>query len=212
MRVELSSPVGPWLVGFQDNGWSSCLHSRDPLLTELLLDSGKSLENDKTTALNEFQNLWNDYWRTGISNFSSIPMSFDSATPFQRQVWTASLAILSGTVCSYGALSEAINRKNAAHATGTALGRNPLLLGIPCHRVLPAQDLPTFEKWIKSVKPQLGVPIHDQKIRFEHLQHVLSQQCEDSYESREHWAQSVVGKYRLGSYLKLLLLTHEFWV
>lgn len=57
-------------------------------------------------------------------------------SPFQRAVWQALLAIPRGESCSYGALSAALGRPAAARAVGAAVGRNPVSLLIPCHRVV----------------------------------------------------------------------------
>lgn len=57
-------------------------------------------------------------------------------TPFQRQVWAALAAIPYGETCSYGAIATAIGRPTASRAVGAAVGRNPLSLIVPCHRVV----------------------------------------------------------------------------
>lgn len=69
--------------------------------------------------------------------------SFDIAlaprgTPWQRAVWQALLAIPYGETCSYGALAARLGRPGSARAVGAAVGRNPLTILIPCHRVLGA--------------------------------------------------------------------------
>lgn len=59
-------------------------------------------------------------------------------TPFQRAVWQALLRIPVGRTCSYGELAQAIGKPAAARAVGAAVGRNPVSLVVPCHRVLGA--------------------------------------------------------------------------
>lgn len=59
-------------------------------------------------------------------------------TPFQRAVWQALLRIPAGRTCSYGELAHAISKPAAARAVGAAVGRNPVSLVVPCHRVLGA--------------------------------------------------------------------------
>jgi len=58
------------------------------------------------------------------------------ATPFQLAVWKAVLRAPPGTTVSYSELATAIGKPSAQRAVGTALGRNPIALLIPCHRVL----------------------------------------------------------------------------
>jgi methylated-DNA-[protein]-cysteine S-methyltransferase len=57
-------------------------------------------------------------------------------TPFQRAVWQALLSIPPGRSCSYGEVAQAIGAPGAARAVGAAVGRNPVSLIVPCHRVL----------------------------------------------------------------------------
>jgi len=57
-------------------------------------------------------------------------------TPFQRAVWAALLHIPAGARCSYGDIARAIGSPQAVRAVGAAVGRNPLSLIVPCHRVV----------------------------------------------------------------------------
>jgi AraC family transcriptional regulator of adaptative response/methylated-DNA-[protein]-cysteine methyltransferase len=57
-------------------------------------------------------------------------------TNFQLRVWDALLRIPPGRLSSYGEIAEHIGAKEATRAVGTAIGRNPVPLLIPCHRVL----------------------------------------------------------------------------
>lgn len=59
-------------------------------------------------------------------------------TPFRRQVWRALIDIPVGTTLTYGALAKSMGRPEAARATGTAVGANPISWFIPCHRALAA--------------------------------------------------------------------------
>ncbi|MEC9432693.1 MAG: bifunctional helix-turn-helix domain-containing protein/methylated-DNA--[protein]-cysteine S-methyltransferase [Pseudomonadota bacterium] len=56
--------------------------------------------------------------------------------PFQIKVWEALLAIPSGHVTTYSDIARAIGAPKAVRAVGTAVGRNPVSLLIPCHRAL----------------------------------------------------------------------------
>ena len=57
-------------------------------------------------------------------------------TPFQLRVWRALLEIPYGETSTYGAIAEKIGNPHAARAVGMACNKNPLLLVIPCHRVV----------------------------------------------------------------------------
>ncbi len=71
----------------------------------------------------------------GRRNAFSVPLD-PQGTPFQQAVWQQLRAIPRGAVSSYGALAQALGRPQAARAVGAAVGRNPLSVLVPCHRVL----------------------------------------------------------------------------
>lgn len=59
-------------------------------------------------------------------------------TPFQRAVWEQLLAIPFGTTVSYGELARRIERPDRVRAVGGAVGRTPVPIIVPCHRVVGA--------------------------------------------------------------------------
>lgn len=65
-------------------------------------------------------------------------LSLLETTPFQLAVWRAVRQIPYGQTRRYRWVAEAIGRPKAARALGAALGKNPLLLVVPCHRVVGA--------------------------------------------------------------------------
>jgi len=61
-----------------------------------------------------------------------------SGTPFQQRVWQALCAIPYGQTITYGALAQSIGSPKSVRAVGAAVGRNPISIVIPCHRVIGA--------------------------------------------------------------------------
>ncbi len=59
-------------------------------------------------------------------------------TPFQRRVWAALAEIPYGHTRSYGELAEEIGRPDRVRAVGAAVGRTPVPIIVPCHRVIGA--------------------------------------------------------------------------
>ncbi|OPA74564.1 hypothetical protein BVG16_22610 [Paenibacillus selenitireducens] len=57
-------------------------------------------------------------------------------TPFQQSVWQALLQIPYGSTYSYSELADQLGRRDAVRAVSTAIGANPVLIAIPCHRVI----------------------------------------------------------------------------
>jgi len=78
-----------------------------------------------------------DYFAGRRSGFD-LPLDLQGGTAFQQSVWQALLAIPAGGTTSYGTLSQRIGRPAAVRAVGAAVGRNPLSIVVPCHRVLGA--------------------------------------------------------------------------
>jgi methylated-DNA-[protein]-cysteine S-methyltransferase len=67
-----------------------------------------------------------------------LPLDLGTGTPFQQSVWQALLDIPRGQTCSYKALSLQVGKPAAMRAVGGAVGRNPLGIIVPCHRVIGA--------------------------------------------------------------------------
>jgi methylated-DNA-[protein]-cysteine S-methyltransferase len=63
-------------------------------------------------------------------------LDLSQATAFEHTVWQATQAIPYGQTRSYGWIAAQIGKPNAARAAGQALGRNPIPIIIPCHRVI----------------------------------------------------------------------------
>jgi methylated-DNA-[protein]-cysteine S-methyltransferase len=57
-------------------------------------------------------------------------------TPFQQRVWQALRNVPVGATRSYAEIAQEIGQPGAARAVGTANGRNPIALAIPCHRII----------------------------------------------------------------------------
>ena len=76
------------------------------------------------------------YFRAS-STISTLPMRM-AGTPFQQQVWAGLRAIPYGETISYAELAGRIGRPGASRAVGSANGRNPIAIVVPCHRVIAA--------------------------------------------------------------------------
>jgi len=75
-----------------------------------------------------------DYF-AGLSPVYDAPIDL-TGTAFQLQVWETLLTIPRGETRTYTAIAEQLGKPSAARAIGAAIGRNPLSLIIPCHRVV----------------------------------------------------------------------------
>lgn len=65
-----------------------------------------------------------------------LPLAFTKGTPFQQKVWHALRSVPYGQTLSYQKLAEAINLPRGSRPVGSAVGRNPLSVIVPCHRIV----------------------------------------------------------------------------
>jgi len=77
------------------------------------------------------------FW-SGQTQTWSGPLDLSVGTAFQQAVWHALLRIPAGQSQSYGELARQLDKPQAVRAVGAAVGRNPVSILVPCHRVLGA--------------------------------------------------------------------------
>jgi methylated-DNA-[protein]-cysteine S-methyltransferase len=94
-----------------------------------------SWEED-ATAFGEVKRQLDEYF-AGTRTTFDLPLA-PSGTPFQLRVWAALTRIPWGTTVTYGELAARAGHPGAARAVGAAVGRNPLSIVVPCHRVVGA--------------------------------------------------------------------------
>lgn len=68
----------------------------------------------------------------------NIDLDMAGVPEFHQRVYDIARKILPGETLTYGDVAERLGEKNAARAVGTALGKNPFPIIVPCHRVLGA--------------------------------------------------------------------------
>jgi methylated-DNA-[protein]-cysteine S-methyltransferase len=90
---------------------------------------------DKHPILQKAQAELTEYF-SGQRRSFDVPLDLSSGTPFQQAVWQALLAIPCAATTSYGAISTQIGNPAAVRAVGGAVGRNPVSIIVPCHRVI----------------------------------------------------------------------------
>ena len=71
----------------------------------------------------------------GLRTAFELPLDLHG-TPFQRAVWQLLLEIPGGATRSYGAIARALGSAAAVRAVGAAVGRNPVSVIVPCHRII----------------------------------------------------------------------------
>ena len=96
----------------------------------------KDAKRDSDLPLFKTTSEWlNRYFEDGHPNPFELPL-LTSGSPFQLRVWEALLSIPYGETVSYGDLAKLLG--TSPRAIGNAVGRNPIGIIIPCHRVVGA--------------------------------------------------------------------------
>lgn len=131
VRCSLSSPWGPMTLAAHDHalvwaGFDGQKHAEDTSLWQTA-DAHPVLRMAREQLQQYFDSERNDF---------DVPLDLCSGTAFQQRVWSALLAIPSGATSSYGAISQSIGQASAVRAVGGAIGRNPISILVPCHRVI----------------------------------------------------------------------------
>ena len=67
---------------------------------------------------------------------------FMSGSVFEKRIWNAARSIPYGKTLSYGGIAEICRNPNAGRAVGNALGKNPVIIIVPCHRVIKSNGSP----------------------------------------------------------------------
>ena len=80
--------------------------------------------------------LWLDDYFAGKAPDPSLLPIHPSGTAFQQKVWQMLLQIPYGKTVTYGQLAKQFPEPMSAQAIGQAVGKNPLSIIIPCHRVM----------------------------------------------------------------------------
>ena len=94
------------------------------------------IEKKETLLLKEAIKQLNEYLE-GKRNLFDLPLA-PEGTEFQNKVWNALKEIPFGETRSYGEIAKIIGNEKASRAVGMANNKNPIMIVIPCHRVIGA--------------------------------------------------------------------------
>jgi methylated-DNA-[protein]-cysteine S-methyltransferase len=133
VQVRYESPLGAMIVAATDRGLAGVWFEGQRHMP----DHSSWPTRPEHPVLRQACAQLGDYFAGRRSSFD-LPLDLQGGTAFQRSVWDALLAIPSGGTTSYGMLSRRIGQPAAVRAVGAAVGRNPLSIVVPCHRVLGA--------------------------------------------------------------------------
>lgn len=122
---KMNSPLGELYIFEEDNKIVQISTSYTP---------AKECKEEMSELLSNTVGQLNEYF-AGTRKKFSIPLDM-RGTEFQKRVWNALLEIPYGETWSYKQLAEFINNPKAVRAVGGANHNNPIMIIVPCHRVI----------------------------------------------------------------------------
>ena len=130
--IRYSSPLGMLTVAAENGALTALVIEGQKYAERHLAGEGRECE---TPVLHRARCWLDDYFAGKNPDASALPLS-PGGTAFQQAVWQELRKIPYGETESYGAVAARLG--SSARAVGSAVGRNPISLIIPCHRVLAA--------------------------------------------------------------------------
>jgi methylated-DNA-[protein]-cysteine S-methyltransferase len=135
VRCGLSTPLGAMIAAASPQGLCGLWFFDQKHLPDWQPWPEVSVRSHPALAQAE---LWLERYFDQHAIGPSPMLDLTRGSPFQQAVWRTLLDISAGKTCSYGQIAHALGRPNAARAVGAAVGRNPISIIVPCHRVVGA--------------------------------------------------------------------------
>lgn len=129
---RVASPIGE-LVIYADDAAVVGLFTERSVCKGLRPEYLQAREKDNA-VIEQTERELQGYFSGHLKDFT-VPVAV-SGTDFQRAVWTSLRKIGHGELRTYADLAREISRPTAIRAVGGAIGRNPISIIIPCHRVI----------------------------------------------------------------------------
>jgi O-6-methylguanine DNA methyltransferase len=145
--TRVSSPLGDLILAATDDGLREIEFGRshtdaefvhrikdaggDPVKLASLADAPLATRQTLTRTAHELE----EYFGGRRSQFD-VPLDWGHMPPFQRAVLEATASVPFGHVDTYAGIARRIGKPKATRAVGNALGRNPIPVIVPCHRVI----------------------------------------------------------------------------
>lgn len=131
-QARIDTPLGPMTAAVTDQGlgglwFDGQAHHPGPIEAPL---------QPQHPWIRQAEQVLARYWVAPAEPLPSLPPLDLGGTPWQQAVWQALQAIPPGCTRRYGELAEQLGRPSAARAVGAAVGRNPVSVLVPCHRVM----------------------------------------------------------------------------
>ncbi len=137
VQKHFHSPLGPIVLVASDQALVGAWFDDQAHLPSELQGRSAWASAPEHPVLRQASRQLKDYFEGRRLRFE-LPLDLSFGTAFQQAVWQALLKIPFGHSCCYADVACAIAKPSAVRAVGAAVGRNPLSIIVPCHRVLGA--------------------------------------------------------------------------
>lgn len=122
----LETPIGFLRIAATEKG-----------ITEIVfVDGPEDASADAPKFLEECVSQLREYFDGARTAFDSLPLAV-TGTEFQQKVWDVTSGVSYGETITYGDISKELHMNGGGQAVGSAMGRNPVCIIVPCHRVVP---------------------------------------------------------------------------
>ena len=136
VQTTVDSPLGTIVIAATDTGLAGLWFTDGQRYLPAQLTGGATWpEAGEHPVLKLASQQLAEYFAGQRSQFN-VPLDLRCGTVFQQSVWQALLTIPQGGTESYGEVSRRIGNPAAVRAVGGAIGRNPVSIIVPCHRVM----------------------------------------------------------------------------
>ncbi len=139
--VRFSTTLGECLLAWDDHGVTSFslpakpALARDPAPAPPASPLPAGTPREIVTLVGRVRR----HLRGDLQDFRDVRYAWDTVTPFRQRVLRAVLGVAPGRTATYGEITAAIGAKpGTSRATGGAIGANPWVVLVPCHRILGA--------------------------------------------------------------------------
>ena len=132
-ETTYASPIGP-----------ITLRAEDGALTALTFGAGSDSGSDDAVLAAACAQL--DEYFAGTRTEFDLPLRL-TGSPWEERVWAQLRTIPYGVTVTYGELAARLGAPTAARAVGSANGRNPISIVVPCHRVVGSKGALTGYAW-----------------------------------------------------------------
>lgn len=133
VQARYASPLGPMILAASDAGLAGAWFDGQRHLPDCSAWPRAPHHPVLAAAMAQL-----DRYFAGAGAPFDLPLDVAGGTAFQQSVWRALQSIPRGQTISYRTLGERAGRPAAVRAVGAAVGRNPLSIVVPCHRVVGA--------------------------------------------------------------------------